>query len=387
MKEKKVMNGGVATHNTLKEILQQPDVWEGVYGIVSDKKDEIESFLRPLISDNTVEVIFTGAGSSFFIGEMISGLWQYHTGISSKAVSSTEIVTHPFLYLNSEKPLLVVSFARSGNSPESVAAINLIDNMVENVHHLIITCNKNGELASYNGKKSRYILVLPEETNDKGLAMTSSVSSMYLSVLLISRLHELESLHEEVEKAVRFTNRVLAEKELLKSIARKPFERAVFLGSGMFLGLAREAHLKLQELTNGSVICKFDSFLGFRHGPKAVVNSKTLVCYLFSNNNYVAEYEDDLANSFGSENRPMTAFGISESEKINIHLDNGLVYNDKEFENPLEEAFLILPHLVAVQLLAYYKSLAEGYNPDSPSENGAISRVVQGVKIYPYNQS
>ena len=380
-----IMNKESGTHDTFKEIKQQPHVWKKVFGLIREQKREIDEFIRPLLSTTESEVIFTGAGSSFFAGEMIAGVWQYHTGMSSKAVSSTEIVTHPVLYLSPDRPLLVVSFARSGNSPESIAAINMIDNMVENVRHLIITCNKKGELASYKGDKPNYILVLPEETNDKGLAMTSSVSSMYLSALLISRLQELDTMRSEVEKAARYASGVISEKELLSHVAGKPFERAVFLGSGMFLGLAREAHLKLQELTNGTIICKFDSFLGFRHGPKAVVNNKTLVCYLFSNNKYVAEYEQDLACSFSDENRPMITFGISEFEKKGIPLDSRLYYNTKETGEPLYEPFLLLPHLVAVQLLAYYKSLLEGYNPDSPSVNGAISRVVKGVRIYSYD--
>ncbi len=74
----------------------------------------------------------------------------------------------------------------------------------------------------------------------------------------------------------------------LKKIAEREFERMVFLGSGPLFGTAHESHLKVQELSDGKVICKFDSFLGFRHGPRAVVNGSTIICYLLSNNPHVS---------------------------------------------------------------------------------------------------
>ncbi|MBE0649349.1 MAG: SIS domain-containing protein [Bacteroidales bacterium] len=366
---------------TYKEIQQQPQLWSSILDLVQEKEFEIKSLLAKYQSLPNSEVIFTGAGSSFFIGEMVSGFFQLHTGISSRAVSSTEIVTHPEMFFNPKKEVLLISFARSGDSPESIAAINNAEKVSSKVSNLIICCNKDGELMKRHSPKDVKIL-LPELANDKGLAMTSSVSSMALTALLIGRIDELKNLKHQLELAGRLAKRVIKEGEsIFDRVIKTNYERVVFLGSGSFLGLAREAHLKLQELTNGKYICKFDSFLGFRHGPKAVVNEKTLMFYLFSNNKYVRQYELDMVNSMNNGIKPAYSIGISQDSITSGSLDQLLTLSENE--EFLEESFLMLPELVAVQVFSFLKSVHEGFNPDSPSINGTIHRVVQGVKIYP----
>ena len=82
-------------------------------------------------------------------------------------------------------PTLLVSFARSGNSPESMAAVALAEQGVADCHHLIFTCNAEGALYA-EGKRLRkaHVVLLPEETNDRGFAMTSSFPGMMLAASL-----------------------------------------------------------------------------------------------------------------------------------------------------------------------------------------------------------
>ena len=370
------------SYMTASEIEQQPELWKEIYRVVELQRYEIAGFLDKYLHSKSSEVIFTGAGSSFYIGEMVHGIFQNETGITSRAVSTTEIVTHPELYINPEKETLLVSFARSGNSPESVAAIKNAEIVSENVGNLIICCNEDGALLKMNFRNV-YKLLLPSKTNDKGLAMTSSVTSMALSALLIGMLDRFYSLKDQVDLASCYAEKIILQgTKVFEKIASIEFERAVFLGSGPFLGVAREAHLKLQELTNGKIICKFDSFLGFRHGPKAVVNDKTLMVYFFNNNEYVQRYERDLVNSIKESSKPAFSFGIAEN-KLDV---NGLdeLITLSENKNRIGEGFLMLSSLVAAQLLGLYKSVNEGFNPDNPSVNGAIHRVVRGVNIYEY---
>ncbi len=365
---------------TFSEIKQQPALWHSIFELVKERKVEIRKFLQDYMTSHKSEVVFTGAGSSFFIGEMVSGPFQLSTKISSKAVSSTELVTHPELYINPQKDTLLVSFARSGDSPESVSAIVNAQQVSTKISNLIICCNKDGKLMKMKFGNS-YRILLPEEANDKGLAMTSSVSSMVLTALLIARINEIEQLQQQIDLLALYANRVIQNAEaIFKDAVSCDFDRAVFLGSGAYQGLAREAHLKLQELTNGKLICKFDSFLGFRHGPKAIVNGKTFMVYFFSNDKYVRQYELDVVNSMNEKTSPVYSLGVSE-DKINTDGLNQLITFSKDGET-LDESFLMLAELVVAQLFGFYKSVNEGFNPDNPSINGAIHRVVQGVKIY-----
>jgi len=366
---------------TLKEIKQQPKLWISVSQLVNSKQKEIKSFINEIVSDKESEVIFTGAGSSFFIGEMVAPFFQKDMGVSSKAIETTEIVTHPEYFINKNKKTLLVSFARSGNSPESVAAVNLANKISCKVKHLIITCNVNGALANMSGENI-YSIVLPEEANDKSLAMTSSVTSMGIAALLVGRLDNLDFMEKEIHKASKLYIKFFQQySSILLDISKVNYKRAVFLGSGPMKGVAHEAHLKLQELTDGEIISKFDSFMGFRHGPKAVVNSETLLVYFFSNDPYIRKYEYDLVKSISDTGTPALTVALSNVSLNGIDFDLRINLD----ETLIDDAIWTITSLVPIQLLAYYKSEALGYNPDSPSKSGAIHRVVQGVSIYEYN--
>ena len=215
--------------------------------------------------------------------------------------------------------------------------------------------------------------------------MTGSFTSMLLSGILISKIHDLHLLESQVEILSNYGRKVLEDFSTpLKNVANLPFKRAVFLGSGIFQGIARESHLKLQELTDGKIICKFDTFLGFRHGPKAVIDPETLMVYLFSNRTYAHWYEIDLVKSIYNGQKGIFGIGVSETELKEISPELSIVFNSG---HPLlEEDFLTPVSVLPAQMLGFFKSLAFNLEPDHPSKSGTITRVVQGVKLYPYSK-
>jgi tagatose-6-phosphate ketose/aldose isomerase len=285
-----------------------------------------------------------------------------------EAISTTDIVSAPEQFLFKEKPTLIISYARSGNSPESVAACELCDQFIDNTYHLIITCNKDGMLAKMdNIDKRRYVLLMPEETNDKSFAMTSSFSSMLLATALIFNLD-----NRKLEVAIKISNKILSSEflEKIEALSQKNLNRVVCLGSGGLLGIAREASLKILELSNGQLDCYFESPLGFRHGPKLVVDNYTLVLLLGSNDGYTQQYDSDLLKEVKSDRK---------AENI-INLLEELGTSDLE----IDDLWLAFPYILYCQILAFNKSLALNITPDNPCPTGEANRVVQGVKIYPY---
>lgn len=104
--------------HTVKEIYQQPDLWLQTVGIIEKQKVEIEDFIK--IHSNKARIIFTGAGTSAYVGDTLSPVLK-RTPNQIDSISTTDIVTNPLNYFKNEVPTLLVSFARSGNSPESVA--------------------------------------------------------------------------------------------------------------------------------------------------------------------------------------------------------------------------------------------------------------------------
>lgn len=367
---------------TFNEIHQQPAMWRKELKALLENQEAISAFMHKYLTPDT-DIVLTGAGTSAFIGDALQpvmrGMWK-----NVRSVATTDIITHAKYLLSPDKPLLLVSFARSGNSPESVGAVNLANKLCKNVAHVYITCNKNGRLAQQAaGKDNILLLLLPEETDDKSLAMTSSFSTMLLTCLMLGHIDTLENDVEMVDSVAKNAEAIMAEYEdKLKEIASRPFERGVFLGSGALKGIAEECHLKLQELTDGAVVCKFDSFLGFRHGPKAVVNSKSIVVYLMTEQEDVQRYERDLVKQVDANNKPVAQIIViagkaPELPGVKADLVVKMPYGPKE-----NDFYGIVPYVLVGQLLGYYASLAHGLNPDAPSVSGNIHRVVEGVTIY-----
>ncbi len=369
-------------YDTAKEIASQPEMWRKTYERVKEEKESLASFLRQALASPEVCIILTGAGTSAFIGETLAGIYQKSLKVSTKSIATTDIITHPGDYFIRTKPTLLISFARSGDSPESLATVNAANANCDNLYQLIITCNRNGNLALQSHKPNTYVFFLPEETNDKSLAMTSSYTSMLLTGLLLPKLQQIEDLDPVVNKVIESGKQLISKNlEQFKSIASLNFERAVFLGSGPLFGVAHESHLKVQELSDGKVICKFDSFLGFRHGPRAVVNDSTLITYLFSSDACVEKYEIDLIRSIReSPTRAKCVLVGNALDYPEISLDYKI--NFPEFTKEVPEDFQVILYILPAQIIGFFKSLNLGLEPDSPSKYGSISRVVQGVTIY-----
>ena len=370
---------------TAKEISSQPQLWKNTWAQIARQQTVLESFLAKPYMFSDLDVILTGAGTSAFIGNILAGQFKKNSGKSTRAIATTDLVTHPEIHFHRDIPTLLISFARSGNSPESVAAVHLANKICKKIYHLIITCNPAGELVTNSPLNQTMVFLMPAEANDQGLAMTGSFSSMLLAGLLISRISSIDSLKSQIDLLADYGNTVLSDYAgELREVAAYDFKRAVFLGSGPLHGTAKESDLKLQELTDGKIICRHDSFLGFRHGPKAVIDSETLLVYLFSNTEYVHQYEVDLINDINDGEKGLYRIGVIESarEKMDLNVDLLIEFSDG-FEK-IDEEFLAVCSVLPAQILGFYKCIDLKLKPDSPSENNTITRVVQGVNIYPF---
>jgi tagatose-6-phosphate ketose/aldose isomerase len=371
-------------HLTAKEIAQQPKLWQNTWQLVYDNKEKISDFLQTAFAEEFLTVMLTGAGTSAFIGNVLQGPFKSNTKKTTTAIATTDLILHPEQYFN-KKATLLISFARSGDSPESLAAVNIANEFCDRIYHLIITCNPKGQLAlsSDPDNKTTLVFLLPPEADDQSLAMTGSFTSMLLAGLLISRVADIASLRAQVDTLAMFAENILENySQPLRHVARLDFQRAIFLGSGPLRSVANESDLKVQELTDGNIICKSDSFLGFRHGPKAVINASTLLVYLFSNNAHVYQYEADLVRAISAGDKGLYRIGVI--EKANSEIEADMLIELSLHGETVDEEMLSVVSVLPAQLLGFYKSLELGLSPDKPSKKETITRVVRGVTIYPF---
>lgn len=366
--------------NTAREIAHQPDVWLSIHQQLQAARPALDAFLQPLLAQPDLRIVLTGAGSSAFIGQCLApALLQRlgkRPGIRIEAVATTDIVSSPAQCLQPDVPTLLVSFARSGNSPESLAAVELADQLVEHSHHLIVTCAAEGALnRRLAGQPHAHVLLLPDETHDRAFAMTSSFTGMLLAAAWAFGL----AAHSVTALAGAATTLMASETDRLYALAEGRFDRVVYLGSNALQGLAREAALKLLELTDGQLVALADSPLGFRHGPKTFLNDRTLVVLFLSNDPYTRKYDLDLLHELRREGRArVLALGAFDSIDT-LHAD------DVPLALPGTASDLVLAPvaLVFAQCLALLASLQRGIRPDTPSASGTVNRVVQGVTIHP----
>ncbi|NMM40634.1 SIS domain-containing protein [Pseudoalteromonas arctica] len=354
---------------TAKEIMQQPDCWRATLSIVKAARVQLDSWLVGILDKQNAQIIFTGAGTSAYVGEAVVGYLNQQLDITCRSVSSTELVACPEQYLQPNKPTLLVSFARSGNSPESVAAVEVVNNYVKECAHLLITCNPDGALHQQAAQDENYFsLLMPVQTLDHSFAMTSSFTSMLVaSVAIFSDAdNAVLTITEAVEKNIAGK---LAE---LKALAELPMHRLVYLGAGSLKGYAQESALKLLELSAGQVMGYFESPLGFRHGPKSLVDDKTLIVLFGSTNTYTKQYDIDLLNELRSDN-----------QAIDVH---SLALPDNAMRQQLDDVFNGLYYMVCAQIISFYKAWQLGITVDNPCPTGEVNRVVQGVTIYPLKQ-
>ena len=325
---------------TVSEIYQQPATWEKTCRQIAEHKDEIQKFIDQVITCDDFDVVLTGAGTSEFVG---NALFPHLTGLLNykvKSYGTTDIVATPEAYLSRTKPTLLISFGRSGNSPESVGAIDAAESVCDNVYHLFVTCNKNGALSKRADTTDNcYAINLTDETHDQSFAMTSSFSNMYLATYLCFHLSELDKVTADVRKIAAAGQEFLDNNfgTAQKIVDEYDFKRIVYLGSNTLKGTSQESALKMLELTAGKVVTMYDTPLGFRHGPKSIIDDTTIT----------------------------VVYGL-----------------DEKFENVL----LGLDYILFAQTLAVLKSLSMSITPDNPCPTGEVNRVVKGVTLYPYTR-
>ncbi|CAI2429432.1 Putative tagatose-6-phosphate ketose/aldose isomerase [Serratia liquefaciens] len=368
--------------HTAREIWQQPDLWDALHRQLQEQQALWQPFLAPLLANPRLQIVLCGAGSSAFAGRALAPWLREKTGRDVVAYGTTDIVANPHQYLDLTRPTLLVSFARSGNSPESVATVELADQLLPESYHLMLVCNPDSQLAHYAHQRENVCsLVMPQGSNDQSFAMTSSFSCMMLSAALLLGPHSLSEAQRPLATMVARC-RELREtlQPQVKALAASGFRRYITLGGSCFTGLAEEASLKMLELTAGQIVTRYDSPLGLRHGPKFMVDDQTLVLLMFSSGDYARQYDRDLWNELHRDGLAMQMVGLTGSAQpvsdmmLNLH-------------HAEDDVWLLFPYLLFTQMLAFESSLALGMTPDNPCPTGEVNRVVKGVTIYRYPSS
>jgi len=374
--------------HTPKEISQQPDTWWRTYERVSQLSSAAGSFLKHAGVFNEPSarptVFLVGAGTSDYIGKSLATLLLRTWECEVFAVPSTELITCLEDSLIKGKSYLWISFSRSGDSSEGVAVLQLALANHPQINHIVVCCNSEGRMAcivSDQGNVCR--LILDDEVNDRGLAMTSSFSNMVIAGQCLAHIQDLtaydSTLKELVAAGRNFLQRAA---DLSEQVVAEGFSKVCFLGSGALQAVATESALKVLELTAGQIVTLSESFLGVRHGPMSALDSETLVVGFVSGDERRRSYELDVLEEIRNKNLAKSilviATWVTPEDEERLAKIGRMVTLDTAaadyYRPPVD--------VIVGQLLGLFSSIKLGFKPDAPSPGGVINRVVSQVRIY-----
>jgi len=349
---------------TLKEIRQQPELWPTTLERIAILQG------RETFSDR--HAIICGAGTSAYAAAAAAAVWKRAVPIPTTdlLLFAKEELTHLSPQFASNG--LLVSLARSGESPESVGVIARIRELFPDVTHLAITCNEHGQLARMEGVAS---VVLDPRANDRSLVMTGSFSNLTLAGMAISRSEFLGKHLPGI--ASRVSGALPALETIASKLASRLPARLMVLSCSMLVPLGMEASLKVSEMTGGQVVAIPETFLGVRHGPMSFLRPDSLVLCVLSSDANRRRYEEDLIHELRQKKLGhLIVVGDSDSDKELGH--DFIPAMAPDLPDDLRTPF----EIVFPQLLAYHLSLASRLDPDNPSPDGVITRVVRQFRLH-----
>jgi tagatose-6-phosphate ketose/aldose isomerase len=373
--------------HTPAEIAQQPDTWLSTFELFQRKRDQIAEFLATTgigASSGVKPTVFLiGAGTSDYIGQSLTFLLRKSWACEVLAVPSTDLLTHMDNLMVPGTQYLWISFSRSGDSPEGVAVLEHARRNRPDIHHLVISCNRNGRMIRESAGDPRALSIcLDDAVNDRALAMTSSFSNMVVFGQCLARVNDLITYEDVLLRLIQAGRNFLPRAaNCASTLAKDAYSKACFVGSGPLRAVAKECALKVMELTAGNTLTISESVLGLRHGPMAALDRNTLfVCFL-SGDSRIQRYERDLLNEVRTKGLVKCRIVVGEAESAangslaEHHLELGTTGAiDDDYRPAIDVMF--------GQLLGLFFSLRWNLQPDCPSPNGAISRVVQNVSIH-----
>jgi tagatose-6-phosphate ketose/aldose isomerase len=364
--------------HTLREICQQPETWLRT----CDQMVAATEIVRQLHA-GIRSLALTGSGSSQYAGECICLALQNDLNIQVASVGGGTLLTYGRKALPPGRPGLVISLARSGDSPESRGAIELLLNTEPEIQHVVLTCNENGSLTKAWREHAKVrVFTLPKETNDQSLVMTSSFTNLMLAARFMSMWNRPNEYAQLCKRTSNIGKKLISENfDVLAGIAKSKFQRVVFLGTGPGFGAAREAALKMLEMTAGRVTTLCETYLGFRHGPMSYAQQETLIVAFLSSNSVLRAYEVDLLQELDRKKLGLSKLIVGEKIPAAV-LRNGDVAIECPGLAELGDQDSATIHVIVGQLLGFFRCLEEGLRPDSPSEDGIIQRVVEKFTLH-----
>lgn len=382
---------------TPREIAQQPFLWRETARRLRSQARSLGRFLEEsglFSAESRPTIVASGAGTSDYVGMSVCDLLRRRFSTPCWNWPTTRITAYPQIFLSPYQRHLILHFARSGDSPESRAVLEMcLRQSHAATRHVVITCNADGMLADIarDHPARVYLIVLPEACNDRGLAMTSSFTNMIVTAQGLGYLKEMDFFLDLIERVASAGELLLKEHvDTVANLALPSLHRAYYLGNADLLGAATESALKVQELTVGAVTAAGEDTLGFRHGPVSGVDERSLVCFYLNTDPFARRYELDVLEQYLPAFAEMGAETVVVSDRRPSGDWDGATWicYDEKARWDVPTLHQVNVAVLFGQLFGMFASIGSGLNVDEPSGPGALyNRTVRCVKLYEYGRT
>lgn len=361
---KSIPNNGC---HTLEEIKQQPKLWEKIYYLMKNNKEEISTFLNDLLDKELTRVILVGSGASAYVGDTLSPYLSEMLKVPVDSIPAAEIINNPYSYLRNSSNVLVILYSRSGNTQEIIDASKTFNNLLKDSSYIIVTSNNQSQLINnYADKKNSFTLLLPKESNDKGFAMTSSFSCMILSTILLFNINNIEKEKTYLDQSIMNSKHILSTiwSDILNMVRRNP-SRILYVGSSELKGMSDHCALNTLKLTNGKIYSLSWSPSNINQSIKPFITNDTIIFLFKSNNNSNLDYNEKFLDIIKNESASPFVVVISENSSY-LELCNKCFYINYK-DSSLPNIYLVLNYVIYAQIFSYMYSLHLGLSPDIPT--------------------
>ena len=327
---------GDFAHYTLKEISEQPDT---ILRAVDN--NQIEEFVDNIKQAKNLYI--TGSGTSYNAAEITKYLMSKFAKIKINTLISSEL---PFSPNEIEPNSTLITISQSGESADVLEAVKIAKESNAKILSIVNLLNSS---LSQQSSLAIGLNCGPEI----GVAATKSFTSQLSILYKICDQLCNGCINPNWKKVSSSISQILSNNSKIKEIAKslKDVSDIYVLGRGIHLPIAKEAALKLKELTY--IHAEGIPAGELKHGPLALMDSNVYVIIINPND---STYNDTLNSANQIKARGAKIIGISD-KKSNV-------YDYWIDIPPIDEALYPLIEIVPIQLLSYYSALEKKTDPD-----------------------
>jgi len=297
---------------------------------------------------------FTGAGSSYSLCRSAAVSSSMYTDFNAHSLAAGDLMMNFPHYEKLLDNTILIAPSRSGNTSEVIRGIQRAKREYD-VPCVAVTAAEESDISALADLELSFPWIY-----DESVCQTRTVTNLYMiQLFMIAVIGGQQRMLEEIQEAVHNEEGYMKKnREKLKQIAEEDkWEKVVVLGDSELEGISDEAAIAFKEIPR--VPSNYHHILDVRHGPMVLVDDRTLVIMAVSP--FGAQLQNDLIVDLQNRKALVCSVGALEREEIksDFHIQV------PEYDN---YGVMGIPFIYVPQVIAYYKAVKRGVNPDQPPE-------------------